>query len=82
MTNVHTRNTKLRARAVRILMTEAVIDEAMANEVLDAAEGVLPVAIIMAKTQSGQARAKTALAKADGVIAKALAMINSESANK
>jgi N-acetylmuramic acid 6-phosphate etherase len=82
MTNVHTRNAKLRARAVRILMTEAGIDEAMANEVLDAAEGVLPVAIIMAKTQSGQARAKAALDNADGVIAQALKMISSESAIK
>lgn len=82
MTNVHTRNAKLRARAVRILMTEAGIDEAMASEVLDTAEGVLPVAIIMVKTQSGQARAKAALDAAQGVINRALEIINSENTNK
>jgi N-acetylmuramic acid 6-phosphate etherase len=82
MTNVHTRNTKLRARAVRILMSEAGIDRARADEVLDAAEGVLPVAIVMGKTQSGQARAKAALDAANGVIVDALKMISSENANK
>ena len=82
MTNVHTRNTKLRARAVRILMTEAGVDEALASEVLDAAEGVLPVAIVMAKTESGQARAKAALDAANGVIFEALKIISSENANR
>lgn len=82
MTNVHTRNTKLRARALRILMTEAGVDEATASEALEAAEGVLPVAIIMAKTQSGQARAKAALDAANGVIAKALATIDFENNNQ
>jgi N-acetylmuramic acid 6-phosphate etherase len=82
MTNVHTRNTKLRARAVRILMTEAGVDEALASEVLDAAEGALPVAIVMAKTESGQARAKAALDAANGVIGEALKIISSENANR
>jgi N-acetylmuramic acid 6-phosphate etherase len=82
MTNVHTRNTKLRARAVRILMTEAGVDEALASEVLDAAEGALPVAIVMAKTESGQARAKAALDAANGVIFEALKIISSENANR
>ena len=82
MTNVQTRNAKLRARAIRILVSEAAVDEAMASEVLDAAEGVLPVAIVMAKTKSGQARAKAALNKAEGVIARALEMIGSENASK
>jgi N-acetylmuramic acid 6-phosphate etherase len=82
MTNVHTRNTKLRARAVRILMTEAGVDEALASEVLDAAEGALPVAIVMAKTESGQARAKAALDGANGVIVEALKIISSENANR
>ncbi len=82
MTNVQTRNAKLRARAIRILVSEAAVDEAMASEVLDAAEGVLPVAIVMAKTKSGQARAKAALNKAEGVIARALEMIGSENPSK
>lgn len=82
MTNVQTRNVKLRARAIRILQTEAGIDEVAAGEVLDAAEGVLPVAIVMAKTESGQARAKAALDAAGGVIPQALQTINSENANR
>lgn len=82
MTNVQTRNVKLRARATRILMSEAGVDEAMASEVLDAAEGVLPVAIVMAKTNSGQARAKAALDAANGAITRALEIISSENANK
>ena len=82
MTNVQTRNIKLRARAIRILMTEAGVDEAIASEVLDAAEGVLPVAIIMAQTQSGQSRAKAALDSANGVITRALEIVRSENANK
>ena len=78
MTNVQTRNVKLRARGVRILTVEAGIDEATANEVLDAADGDLPVAIVMAKSRSGQARAKAALEAAGGVIVRALEIINSE----
>jgi N-acetylmuramic acid 6-phosphate etherase len=78
MTSVQTRNVKLRARAVRILTAEAGIGEAAANEVLDAAAGDLPVAIIMAKSQSDQVRAKAALEAADGVIARALGLIKSE----
>src|ERR1041384_3084026 len=72
MTNAHHRHTKLRARAGRMLMSEGGVDETMAREVLDAAEGVLPVAIIMAKTKSGQARAQAALDNAHGVLAEAL----------
>ena len=80
MTNVQTRNLKLRARALRILMAEAAADETTAGEVLDAAEGELPVAIVMAKGQCGQARAKAALDAAKGVIARALELIESEPA--
>jgi N-acetylmuramic acid 6-phosphate etherase len=82
MTNVQTRNVKLRARGLRILMSEAGIDDAMASEVLDAAEGVLPIAIVMAKTKSGQVRAKAALDAANGVITRALEIISAENANK
>jgi N-acetylmuramic acid 6-phosphate etherase len=81
MTSVQTRNVKLRARAVRILQAEAGVDDVTANEVLDAAEGRLPVAIVMAKAQCGQAQAQAALDSANGVIAKALEVIKSETAN-
>lgn len=78
MTNVQTRNVKLRARALRILTAEAGIDEGTASEVLDAAEGDLPVAIVMAKSRCGQARAKAALDAADGVINRALEIVKSD----
>jgi N-acetylmuramic acid 6-phosphate etherase len=72
MTNVQTRNIKLRVRALRILMAETGLDETAATETLDEAEGNLPVALVMAKTGSGSAEAKAALNSADGVVSRAL----------
>jgi N-acetylmuramic acid 6-phosphate etherase len=72
MTNVQTRNVKLRARAIRILMAEAGVDEASATEILAAADGDLPVAIVMAKTGTGFADAKRVLTLASGVVARAV----------
>src|ERR1044071_5367603 len=62
MTNVQTRNVKLRARAVRILQAEAGADEAKANELLDAAGDSLPVALVMSKTGAGLDEARKSLA--------------------
>lgn len=72
MTNLQTRNTKLRERAVRILMAEAGLDENAATQKLDAAEGNLPVALVMATTGSGPTEAKKALANSSGVVLKAV----------
>jgi N-acetylmuramic acid 6-phosphate etherase len=72
MTNVLTRNIKLRARAVRILSAEAGLDETEANQALEAAGGSLPVALVMAATQADQAQARAALSKSSGVVAKAI----------
>jgi len=72
MTNVQTRNVKLRARAIRILMAEAGLDENSANETLDTAEGNLPVALVIAITGCGPAAAKRALADSSGVVLKAV----------
>src|SRR5574341_2368524 len=80
MTNVQTRNVKLRDRAVRILMAEAGVDEGEANQVRGAAEGQLPVAIVMAKARCQQGRAKAALEAANGVVARALELIRSQTA--
>src|SRR5712672_647321 len=49
MTNVQTRNVKLRARAERILAAEAGLNELRAREILDSAEGNLPVALVMGR---------------------------------
>jgi len=72
MTNVQTRNVKLQARATRILMAEAEIDEAAAGKLLDAASGNLPVAIVMTRTRVNASEAQAALAESSGVIAKAI----------
>jgi len=68
MTNVQTRNVKLRARALRILMAEAGLDEAGATKALAGAEGKLPVALVMAKTGCDLSRANAALLDSGGVV--------------
>lgn len=50
MTNVQTRNAKLQARALRILMAEAGLDENSATKALAATGGDLPVALVIAIT--------------------------------
>ena len=75
MTNVQTRNVKLRARAERILSAEAGVDEARAKEILDSAGGDLPVALVMSKTVCSREEAKAALKASRGVLAKAIAFI-------
>jgi N-acetylmuramic acid 6-phosphate etherase len=72
MTNVQTRNVKLRARAIRILMAEAGLDDKTASDTLDAAEGNLPVALVIARTGCGPVEARQALAASSGVIMKAV----------
>jgi N-acetylmuramic acid 6-phosphate etherase len=72
MTNVQTRNVKLRARAIRILMAEAGVDEKSASKTLDTAEGDLPLALVIAFTGCGPLEAKRALADSSGVVAKAV----------
>jgi N-acetylmuramic acid 6-phosphate etherase len=68
MTNVQTRNVKLHARALRILMAEAGLDEDAAKTALDAAGGELPVALVIAITGCGQTEARKALADSSGVV--------------
>lgn len=71
MTNVHTRNSKLCARAVRIIMAEVGLDERAAEESLDRANGSLPVALLMAKEGCSQQEAERALVAAGGVVKRA-----------
>jgi N-acetylmuramic acid 6-phosphate etherase len=72
MTNVQTRNVKLQARAIRILMAEARLDEAAATKALAGAEGKLPVALVMAKTGCDLSRANAALLDSGGVVSAAV----------
>jgi N-acetylmuramic acid 6-phosphate etherase len=75
MTNVLPRNSKLRERAVRILMGEAELDEGAAVAALEKSNGNLPAAILMAKSGCSLARAETALAAAGGVVSRAEEML-------
>jgi len=75
MTNVQTRNVKLRARAERILAAEAGLDEERSKEILDAADGNLPIALVMSRTGCSRSEADLALKASRGVLAKAIASI-------
>ena len=72
MTNVQTRNVKLRARAVRILTAEAGVDEKSATELLDKAGGSLPIALVMAATGGELSESKKALTASSGVVGEAI----------
>src|SRR5205807_5045052 len=72
MTNVHTRNAKLRARALRILQAEARLTEANAKQFLDSANGDLPLALVMSKTGCSRTEAGLALRRSQGVIVRAV----------
>jgi N-acetylmuramic acid 6-phosphate etherase len=76
MTNVQTRNSKLRARAVRILMAEAGIDERRAIENLEKANGSLPAALLMARSGCSLEDAERALLNASGVLSRAAEMLH------
>jgi N-acetylmuramic acid 6-phosphate etherase len=72
MTNVQTRNVKLQARAIRILMGEAELDEGTATKALATAGGKLPVALVMAKTGCDLSQANAALLDSGGVVSAAV----------
>src|SRR2546421_2841648 len=78
MTNVQTRNVKLRARAIRILQSESGLNEQQAETFLDAAGGNLPVALVMSRTKRSRAEAESALEAAQGVIGKAIDSLNQQ----
>src|SRR5437870_7054394 len=75
MTNVQTRNVKLRARALRILQSEAGLNEESAREILKRANGNLPTALIISKTGCSREAAESALDKSRGVVSEALDLV-------
>jgi N-acetylmuramic acid 6-phosphate etherase len=75
MSNVQTRNVKLRERALRILISETGLDAEKARNLLKQAGEKLPLAILMHRSGCDFARSEQALAEADGVIEKALAIL-------
>src|SRR5687767_73856 len=72
MTSVQTRNTKLRARAIRILSAETGLNSDAALAALEAAGGDIRVALVMSKTRRNAVEAKAALAAAKGVVQTAI----------
>ncbi len=72
MTNLQTRNEKLRERAVRIIMAEAEIAEDAAREKLAEAKGDLRTALVMARTGCALNAARDALKTSMGVVQQAV----------
>ena len=75
MTNLLPRNTKLRARSVRILAAEAGLDEESARAALEAAGNDLPTALVMSKTGATRERAAQAVRESKGVVSRAVESI-------
>lgn len=75
MTNVLPRNSKLRARALRIIMAESGSDEETARAALDKSGDDPRVALVMMKTGSSIEEAKVALEAVNGVIEQAALML-------
>ncbi len=72
MSNLQARNSKLRARAVRILMAETDLDENAAAAALDAGSDDIRMALVMTKTGCNAEAAKKALAESKGVVPQAI----------
>ena len=72
MTNMLAKNSKLHARAVRILAAETALSEETALFQLEAANGDLRTALVMSKTGRSRAEAESALAATNGVVESAV----------
>ncbi|MDQ3173364.1 MAG: N-acetylmuramic acid 6-phosphate etherase [Acidobacteriota bacterium] len=72
MSNMQARNSKLHARAVRILMAETQLDKNAAAAALDAGGGDIRIALVMTKTGCNAEAAKRALDESRGVVSQAI----------
>ena len=72
MSNLQARNSKLRARALRILMAEANLEENAAVAALDAGNSDIRIALVMTKTGCNAEEARKALAQSKGVVPQAI----------
>ena len=79
MTNMRARNSKLQARAVRILESELGIDETAAAAALEAGGGDVATAVVMVRTGRTREAATEALQRAVGVIETAIAALSTDS---
>lgn len=73
MSNVQTKNIKLRERAVGILQAECGLGEEAARSLLEASDWKLPVALVMQQAQVSAAEAETSLQKNGNSVARAVA---------
>ncbi len=75
MTNMRARNSKLHARAIRILEAEAGLDTTAAAAALEAGGGDVATSLVMLRTGCTREAAAEALARAGGVIDEAVASL-------
>jgi N-acetylmuramic acid 6-phosphate etherase len=78
MTNVQTRNVKLRARALHILQSETELDQEQAKKLLGEAGDDLPLALVMSKTGRSAGDARRALQETKGVVTRAITLLGSD----
>lgn len=72
MSNLRARNSKLRERAIRILISETGLSRDLAAKALDEAAGDTQVALVMTRTGCGLEQARTALTASKGVVQQAI----------
>lgn len=75
MSNIRASNSKLRQRAIRVIMAETDLSEAGASMALDTARGDTKLALVMARTRSDEKAAREALSKSKGVVQEAITLI-------
>ena len=76
MSNVQARNTKLRERAIRILMAEARIDRETAAERLSQSGNDLRVALVMSRTGRASEAARAALERSNWIVDQAIKLLS------
>jgi N-acetylmuramic acid 6-phosphate etherase len=75
MSNIRASNSKLRQRAIRVIMAETELSEPAASMALDAAGGDTKLALVMARASSDEKTAREALSKSKGVVQEAIKLI-------
>lgn len=75
MSNIRASNSKLRGRAIRVIMAETGDTEEAAEKVLEAAEGDTKLALVMARTGCSPEAAKSALWSSKGAVQAAIRRI-------
>ena len=78
MSNLHAGNVKLRERALRVLQVETGLDQATAQETLDAAGADLKVALVMVKANTTREKAIAALASSESKVETAVTLLKAE----